>query len=140
MVLNKYKIAISLWLENIFKYKHGYSKNCSVNKSKKCSVCKTPWPKLNKTITEKYLESINYYDRYEWVYFPPNKGDGLSYVGGIFEGGYLRLPKGMTGEELINIAKLLKPQYDSLTKGKGEEEVKKRGALEGYGEEANIKS
>jgi len=68
---------------------------------------------------KKYLESINYYDNYIQV---------------IRDDVILEMPKGINGEELIKIAKILKPEYDILTKGTGEQEVQKRGALEGYDE------
>lgn len=134
------KFEIFFWLDNLFKYKHGYAKNCTGKNAKKCPVCSTPWPNSEKTPTEKYLESINYYNKYRLVLFPSNKGDGLSHVGGVYEGGYLNLPEGINKEELINIAKILKLQYDILTKGTAEEEVKKRGALEGHEEKHINKS
>lgn len=140
MILRKLKFEIIFWFQNLFKYKHAYSKNCTGKKSKKCPVCRTPWPIIDKTPTEKYLDSINYHDNYRSVYFSSNENDGLSHVGGIFKGGYLELPKGITGEELISIAKKLKAEYDTLTKGKAEEEIKKRGALEGYDEKQINKS
>lgn len=116
-------------LKNLFKYEHGYTKNCTGKNFKKCPVCSTPWPKKNETPTEKYLKSINYYDKYEFIYFPPNNGDGLEHVGGIFYGGYLNLPKGMKGNELLEIALKLKSEYNLITKNTAEEEVRKRGAL-----------
>lgn len=116
-------------LKIFFKYKHGYSKNCLGEKAKKCPVCSTPWPKKEKTPTDSYLESIGYYNNYVFIYFPPNDKDGLSRVGGIFLGGYLNLPKGMSGENLLKIAKDLKPAYDLITKKTAEEEIKRRGAL-----------
>ena len=114
MIIKKIKFKLLFLFKNLFKYKHGYSKNCTGKKKKKCPVCSTPWLILEKTPTEKYLKSINYYSKYVTVY----REDGILYM-----------PKGISGEELINIAKLLKPEYDILTRGKAEEEVKKRGAL-----------
>lgn len=107
------------WLKtisNLFKNKnqHGFARYCL---SGKCEICKTPWPKIPKTFTEEYLESINYYDNYVKITIDKN---------------ILYMPKGLTGEEIINIAKILKPKYDILSKGKSEEEVAKRGALEGH--------
>lgn len=121
MIFQKFK--------NLFKHKHGYAKNCIGKNAKKCPVCSTPWPEKVKTPIESYLESIGYYNDYILIYFPTNNGDGLHNVGGIFDGGYLDLPRGISGEKLLEIAKKLKPEYDLITKGTAEEEVKKRGAL-----------
>jgi hypothetical protein len=114
MIFKKSKFELIFWLKNLFKYKHGYAKNCTGKNLKKCPVCATPWPNIEKTPTEKYLESINYYQKYKKV---------------IIDDNILEIPEGINGEELINIAKILKPEYDILTKGKAEEEVRKRGAL-----------
>jgi hypothetical protein len=140
MILKRLRFEIKFWFENLFKYKHGYAKNCTGKKSKKCPVCNTPWPIIKKTPTRKYLESIDYYNNYRTIYFPSNENDGLSHVGGIYKGGYLEFPKGMNDQELIEITKKLKPEYDILTKGTGEKELKKRGALEGHNEEDINKS
>lgn len=128
-LLKKWCKTISILFRN--KNQHGFTKYCS---SGKCKVCKTPWPKINKTITKKYLESIDYYSKYREVYFPPNKGDGLEYVGGIFTGGYLSLPKGISGKELLDIAEMLKSQYNKLIKGDPEEESRKIAILQGFNE------
>ena len=113
---------------------HGFAKFCQDIKSG-CHICKTPWPIKEKTPIEMYLESIGYYNRYELRFYPSNKDDGLSNIGGYFSGGYLNLPKGMNGSELIDIAKILKPEYDILTKGTAEQEVNKRGAAGPYDQE-----
>lgn len=126
MILKKLKFEVKFWFENLFKYKHGHAKNCIGKKAQKCPVCKTPWPIIEKTPTRKYLESIDYYNKYKTIY----KDDGR----------IMYMPKGLTGEELIEIAKKLKPEYDILTRGTGEEELKKRGALEGYNEKDINKS
>jgi hypothetical protein len=119
MILQKLKFELSFWFKNLFKYKHGYAKNCLGEKSKKCPVCSTPWPIIKKTPTEKYLESINYHTKYIKVI----RNDGI-----------LEMPKGVTGEEMKKIAQILKPEYDILTKGKGQDEAKRIGALQGYDE------
>lgn len=124
----------NFWLKNIFEYKHGYAKNCIGKKSKKCPVCSTPWPKIQKNPTQKYLESINYRIKYRQVWFDSNENDGLTHIGRFFKGGFLTLPEGITGEEMKKIAQILKPEYDILTKGKGQEEAKRIGALQGYDE------
>ena len=103
------------WFKNLFKYKHGYAKNCLYKNN--CPVCRTPWPIKSQTPTEKYLQSINYYNKYMKVY----KNNFI-----------LNMPKGMSGEELIKIANILKPEYDILTKGKSEQEIIKRGASIAY--------
>ena len=54
MILQKLKFELVFWLENLFKYKHGYAKNCTGKNAKKCPVCTTPWPKIEKTPTKKY--------------------------------------------------------------------------------------
>lgn len=110
---------------------HGYKKYCT---SGKCKVCNTTRPKLDKTITEKYLESIDYYSKYIEIYFPSNKGDGLGHIYGTFTGGYLNLPKGFSGKELLDIAEILKPQYNKLIKGDLEEESRKIAILQGFNE------
>lgn len=99
------------FLKKIFKQIHGYEKYCG---SGKCKICNTPWPKIKKTFTEKYLESINYYNNYIEI---------------IKDKHTLIMPKGINGQELIEISKILKPKYDILTKGKSEQEIIKRGAL-----------
>lgn len=134
MVLNRCKFQIVLWFKNFLKYNHGYSKYCMGKRARKCVVCSTPWPEKQKTPTERYLESVGYYDKYIKIYFPPNDGDGLTEVGGIFRGGYLDLPEGISGEEILKIARDLKYEYNLITKGTGEEEIKRRGALEGHEE------
>ena len=128
--LKKWLNTISLLFRN--KNQHGFSKYCLSNK---CKVCQTPWPNKQKTFTEEYLESINYYDNHDKVFFPSNKGDGLEHVGGVFNGGYLIIPKGMTGKEILNIAEKLKPSYTKLVKGNIEEESKKIAKLQGFNEE-----
>jgi hypothetical protein len=127
----------NFWFKNVLKYKHGYAKNCLGKKSKKCPVCSTPWPKLQKNPTQKYLESINYYSKYIQVWRPSNEGDGLNHIGGVFKGGFLNLPQGITGEEMKKIAQILKPEYDILTKGTCQEESKRIAALQGYDEKNN---
>lgn len=112
---------------------HGFASYCQDIKSG-CHVCKTPWPIKEKTPTEIYLESINYYSKYELQFHPSNENDGLGHVGEYFSGGYLNLPKGINGQALIDIAKILKLEYDILTKGTAEQELRKRGALEGHDE------
>lgn len=85
------------------------------------------------TPIRKYLEKINYYQKYRNVYFPPNDDDGLSSIYGKFKGGFLTLPEGLSGEELIKIRNALKEEYKTHEKGNDPiEECKKRGALEGY--------
>lgn len=121
-------------ISNLFnkKNQHGFKKYCL---SGKCNICQTPWPNITKTFGEQYLESIDYYSKYREVYFPSNKGDGLKHIGGIFKGGNLVLPSGMSGKEILDIAQILKPQYNRLIKGDPEEESKKIAELQGFNEE-----
>jgi hypothetical protein len=109
---------------------HGYWSYCSTGK---CSVCNTPWPEKSKSPITEYLEGTNYHTNYRSVYFPCNAGDGLEHVGGIFNGGEIQLPSGITGEELMLLRKQLNEEYKHLEgRSGGLEECKKRGALEGY--------
>jgi len=91
---NIYKINFIFYIKNLFKYKHGYAKNCP---SKKCPVCNTPWPKLEKTPIQKYLDSIGYYDKYSDIF----RDDGK----------ILKMPKGMKGQEILDIAKSINISY-----------------------------
>lgn len=141
MTSQKFKLKLQrvvyefiFFLKNLFKYKHGYAKNCLGKKSKKCPVCSTPWPKIQKNPTQKYLESINYHIKYRRVWFCSNENYGLSNIEGSFKGGFLNLPEGVTGEEMKKIVQILKPEYDILTKGKGEQEAKRIATLQGYDE------
>jgi len=130
-LLTKWLNTISLLFRK--KNQHAFGKYCLSNK---CKVCKTPWPnKKQKTFTEEYLESIKYYDNYRKVLFPSNKEDGLEEVGGVFNGGYLILPEGMTGKEILDIAEKLKPKYTKLVRGNIEEESKRIAKLQGFNEE-----
>lgn len=128
-LLKKWCKTISILFRN--KNQHGFGKYCL---SGRCKVCQTPWPKPEETFTKRYLESVNYYSKYRKVYFPSNKGDGLEHVGGIFTGGYLTLPQGMSGKEILDIAETLKPQYNKLIKGDPEEESRKIAILQGFNE------
>jgi hypothetical protein len=96
--LNKYKINILFFIKHIFEYKHAHKDKCSGANIKKCPVCSTPWPVLNKTPIQKYLESINYYKEYQDIFDPESQR-------------LLSLPKGMKGEEILSIAKSLNLKY-----------------------------
>jgi len=84
------------------------------------------------TPIKRYLEKINYYKQYRKVYFPP-VDDSLSIIYGKFKGGFLIIPKGLSGEELIKIRNNLKNEYKIYEhKNDSLEECRKRGALEGH--------
>jgi len=84
----------------------------------------------NGTPMEKYLKKIKYHEEYTSVYFPPSTDEILSSVYGKFDGGYLTLPKGMSGEKLLLIRKELEKEYKKYEgKNSGMEECIKRGAL-----------
>lgn len=128
LLIKWYKTILTLFKN---KNQHGFSKYCL---SGKCRVCQTPWPKTEKTILSKYLYSINYYEKYKNIFYQSNETDGLSNIGGIFKGGYLNLPSGMTGEQILKIAEILKPEYNKLINGDLEEESKKIAKLQGFNE------
>ena len=71
---------------------HGYANFCN---SGKCNICNTPWPKLSLTPTTTYLQSIGYYEQY------------INLSHGIF-------PKGMTGQEVLDLRKKLDLEYKRL--------------------------
>lgn len=110
-------------ISNLFnkKNQHGFKKYCL---SGKCNICQTPWPKIEKTITEKYLDSIEYYSKYTIIW------ENSKYYKG-----YLAFPKGLSGREILSIAEKLKPEYTKLIKGDLEEESKKIAKLQGFNEE-----
>jgi len=90
------------------------------------------WPKWIKTPTEKYLESIGYYNEYIDVWSEPSC-ESLNDLYGKWPGGYIRLPKGITGEKLATIRKSLSADYKALEgKNSPEAEARKTGASIGY--------
>ena len=76
---------------------------------------------------EKKLKEMGYYEKYEQVYFEKNE-ESLSDIYGKFPGGYLTMPKGMAGYDLWQLRKSLEKEYRELESGRGELEVKARGA------------
>lgn len=90
------------------------------------------WPGRFKDPVEKYLESIGYYNEYIDVWSEPGD-EALGELYGKWPGGYIKLPKGIKGEELISIRKSLSAEYKAL-EGKNcpLEEAKKTGATIGY--------
>lgn len=109
---------------------HGYWSYCSGGQ---CQVCNTPWPEKLESPTVSYLKTTDYFSKYRKVFFSDNSNDGLSHVGGSFTGGWLELPQGLTGDEILKIRKQLNEDYKKIEgKSGGIEECKKRGALEGY--------
>ena len=99
-------------LKIIFNLEHGSNRACPKWLFFSCPVCKTKFPNKNKTFTEKYLESIDYYNKYTEIYFP--SCNSLDNIYGNWAGGYIKLPKGMSGIEIMKISSLLKPQYNSF--------------------------
>lgn len=69
---------------------HGFWNYC---KQGKCKVCSTPWPVMQPTPLKKYLEKINYFAEYTTT------TDGLI------------MPRGMTGQQVLNLYKDLLPEY-----------------------------
>ena len=76
---------------------------------------------------KKKLKQIGYYEKYRQVYFDKSD-DNLSKIYGKFEGGYLTLPEGMAGSDLLEMRKKLQEEYKKIECGTGETEIKKRGA------------
>jgi len=90
------------------------------------------WSKWAKTPTEKYLESIGYYNEFIEVWSEPSC-ESLEELYGKWPGGYITMLKGIKGDELISIRKSLSAEY-MLLEGKNSPEVEslKTGASIGY--------
>jgi len=77
------------------------------------------------------LKKLNYFSKLRTVYFPAAK-TSLDAIYGEWVGGYIVLPEGITGSELLTLRKSLSAEYRLIEKGTGELEIMKRGANEGY--------
>jgi len=71
------------------------------------------WPKKNKSPICIFLEKHNYHTKYKKIWFD-SQNNSLSSVYGVFSGGYLEMPEGMTGEELLTIYYSLSNEYKVL--------------------------
>lgn len=76
---------------------------------------------------DKKLKEMGYDKQYIQTYFEKND-DQLSGIYGKFAGGYLTMPKGMAGSDLYKMRKELEKEYREIEAGKGEIEVRLRGA------------
>jgi hypothetical protein len=79
------------------------------------------------TPLQKKLKEQEQNNQYTQVYFEKNE-DSLSSIYEKFSGGYLTMPKGMAGCDLWQLRKSLEKEYRELESGRGELEVKARGA------------
>jgi len=77
------------------------------------------------------LSKQDYFSKFYTTYVPPISNSSNS-VYGKWTGGYITLPIGISGFELLSLRKSLSAEYRLIEKGTGELEIIKRGANEGY--------